>query len=250
MSKTGSNASSAGSDPAVRPWPSTMWELIREGREGSHAQKQAALEKLFRQYYTPILRFFQKVLGVRGADLEDLTQDFFTRFVEKDFIKNILVEKSFRGFLKVACRRHFINWLHSRRSSDRSTPFRDAEERAAELAATPGRMDEMIDDEVRSWMIDEALDRARRRLERAGKETHMKVFEAKTGLQGPPMGYKALAERFGISVYDVGHHLSSGRKAVRDALLEVAAERSDDPTEELGSLDLLQFLAKRPRRTD
>jgi RNA polymerase sigma factor (sigma-70 family) len=224
--------------------------LIRDGRGGSERQRQTALDQLLRQYYTPVLRFFEKVLGVHGNDLEDLTQDFFTRFVEKDFLKNIVRESNFRGFLKVACRRHFINWLESRRAADRRIPLARAEDRIAELAAAPERMDAMIDDEVRTWMIEEAVARARRKLSGEGREIQMKVFEARTGLDGPPLDYKALAEKFRISVYDVGHCLSAGRKAVREALFEVASERSDDATEELGSLDLLQFLAKRPRRAD
>ena len=105
------------------------------GREGAGSQRKVALEDLFRLYYKPVYRFFQKALAIEGRHLDDVTQDFFTRFVEKDFLKSVAQEKSFRGFLKVACRRHYVNWRKAQQSAKRgggrTVSLQDAGEDAA-----------------------------------------------------------------------------------------------------------------------
>lgn len=219
-----------------RIWPNTIWSLIRRGREGTPGERKEARERLCRLYYKPVFSFFQKVLRVSVSDVEDVTQDFFTRFVERDFLQNITQEKSFRGFLKLACRRHFINWLESRRSSGVEVPLEAAN-------IPPERIDSMIDEEVRAWTLEEAVSRLRTELIRQGKELQFRVFEARAGMDGlASTGYRELAEGFGISVYDIGNHLAAARRLIRRILLEVAAERSDDPAEELRAMGLHEFL--------
>ena len=227
---------------ATNTWPSTIWELVRRSHEGPAAQRKRALDDLFRQYYTPVHRFFQKALRVGERDLEDLTQDFFARFVEKDFLKNLQHEGSFRGFLKVACRRHFINWLDARnaakRGGDRAVPLEDSG-----IAVPEDKFDGLIDDELRAWYLEEAVERTKQELTAQGKEAYYKVFEARAGLRnGEAADYKSLAKEFGISVYDVSNHLLSARKVFRQALVQLAEERSPHPTEELRELGLLKYL--------
>jgi len=225
--------SSAGTSGRI--WPSTIWSLIRQGREGAPEERKEARERLCRLYYKPVFSFFQKVLRVSVSDVEDVTQDFFTRFVERDFLQNITHEKSFRGFLKLACRRHFINWLESRRSPGIEVPLEAA-------TTSPERIDSMIDEEVRAWTLEEAVSRLRKELIRQGKELQFHIFEARAGLGGmAPTSYRELAAGFGISVYDTGNHLASARRLIRKFLLEVAAERSDDPSEELRAMGLQEF---------
>lgn len=228
---------------ATNAWPSTIWDLVQRSHAGPPEARRRALDDLFRLYYKPVHRFFQRALRVGERDLEDLTQDFFTRFVEKDFLRNLQHEKSFRGFLKVACRRHFINWLEARnaakRGGERAVPLEDSG-----MAVTEDKIDGLIDDELRAWYLEEAVDRAKQELTAQGKETYFKVFEARAGLRnGEPVDYKALAAEFGISVYDVSNHLLSARKVFRQALIQLAAERSTHPTEELRELGLHKYLA-------
>ena len=228
---------------ATNTWPSTIWDLVRRSQEGPADGRKRALEDLLRQYYTPVRRFFQKALRVGERDLEDLTQDFFTRFVEKDFLKNLRQEGSFRGYLKVACRRHFINWLEARnaakRGGDRTLSLDDTG-----MAVADDKIDGLIDDELRGWYLEEAVERAKLELTAQGKEAYFKVFEARAGLRdGEPADYKSLAAEFGISVYDVSNQLLSARKVFRQALIQLAGERSPHPADELRELGLHKYLS-------
>ncbi len=227
---------------ATNAWPSTIWDLVQRSHQGSTDERRQALDDLLRQYYKPVHRFFQKALRVGDRDLEDLTQEFFTRFIEKDFLRNLQHEKSFRGFLKVACRRHFINWLEARnaakRGGDRTLSLDESL-----VAVSEDKFDGLIDGELRTWYLEEAVERTRVELVAQGKEAYFKLFEARAGLKdGEPSDYKALAAEFGISVFDVSNYLLAARKIFRQALVHLAAERSPDPMEELRELGLNKYL--------
>ena len=235
-------AKSSGAGGSDRLWPSTIWSLIRQGREGDAGNRREARDSLCRLYYGPVLRFFQKVLRVEPDHLDDLTQDFFTRFIEKDFLRNVAAEKSFRSYLKVACRHHFIDWIRSRKSSHLKVALAEAVEAPAP-ETTLERIESMIDEEMRRWTLDEAVSRLKARLLEQGKELQFQIFEARSGLSpGAPATYRQLSERFGVSVYDIGNHLAAARGMLRQILLEIAADRSDDPAGELRELGLNKFL--------
>jgi RNA polymerase sigma-70 factor (ECF subfamily) len=82
---------------------STRWSLVLSARDGA----QAALELLCRGYWYPVYAYMRRHCG-GAAQAEDLTQEFFARLLEKDFLDAVDRDKgSFRSFL-LACCRHFL----------------------------------------------------------------------------------------------------------------------------------------------
>ena len=233
----------SGSGSRIRSWPSTLWAAIRDIRTAGPEEKRAALEELLRLYYAPVHRFVQKVLGVRGPRLDDVTQEFFTRFIEKDFLKNVTYEKSFRGFLKLACRRHYINWCDAERAararSGDVTRLQDGDGSSIDVPIPEERFGSMVDEELRRWYLDQAVDRTRLELIRQGKDIYFRVFEARCGGDGAPIpDYQALSQQFGLSVFDVCNYLTAARKIFRASLQALASEHSEDPGGELRELGL------------
>ena len=229
-------------------WPSTVWATIREIRGGSPEERRTALDELLRLYYQPVHRFFQRVLRIQGPRLDDVTQEFFTRFIEKDFLKNVTVEKSFQGFLKLACRRHYINWCEAERAararSGDMARLQDRDGSSFEIPIPEERFSSMVDEELRRWYLDEAMVRTRKELLRQGKETYFRIFEARSGLDGSALAdYQSLSRRFEISIFDIRNHLTAARKIFRAALEALASERSEDPREELRELGLDRHLS-------
>lgn len=215
------------------PWPDSPWNLIRKAREGPAAEKKEVVDRLVTLYYKPVYRFFQKVLDIHGERLKDVTQDFFTRFVEKDFLKNIRHETSFRNFLRVACRRHFINWI----DAERVRKMGRLEHDLAEKRAT-----EVLDEELRSEILKDATLRLRKRLEADGKRAYIEVFEARTFYEGSkPPEYAEIAKKTGLSVFDVRNYLTAARKIFREILLDLASKVADDPKTELRELGLGKY---------
>jgi RNA polymerase sigma factor (sigma-70 family) len=212
-------------------FPDTSWALVERCRLPDPGARREAEGELLERYWKPVYRFFQRVLGVKGAELEDTTQEFFTRLIEREWLLELRERGSFRGFLTTACRRFLINRRESRWARDG---------RAERLPALdPAWHDEAlgraIDDEFRASYLDEALERTRAALERRGKSIYFDVLTARVR-SDPPQTYAAIAARLGLGVFDVRNHLHAARKVFKEELLAAAARRSDDPRDELRAL--------------
>ena len=217
-----------------KTWPSTPWTLLRGWRDLAAAPKGEALERLSRLYYKPVARFFERVLGVRGADRDDLTQDFFVRFLELDFPGRLRHEGSFRGFLKVAARRHCLSWREKHRARAGSLEGFDVAEQ---------RLDAALDEELRRDLLEAAEARVRNALAAEGKDAYLKVLDARLrrDADGKPPEYADIAREIGRGVFDVRNYLNRIRELFREALAALAAERSADPDRELDELGLGSF---------
>lgn len=85
----------------------TRWSVVvTAGRcESTHARD--ALEQLCRAYWQPIYAFVRRQ-GHSPADAQDLTQEFFARLLEKNYLQNVDPAKGrFRSFL-LASVKHFL----------------------------------------------------------------------------------------------------------------------------------------------
>lgn len=225
------------SDPRGKRWPDTPWSLLLRWKNLGDADRKGALDRIVGQYYKPVYRFFQRVLGLHGDDLTNATQDFFVRFIEKDFLKNLDHAGSFRAFLKVACRRHYLNWMEKNR------PRAVALGEMAEPVLPEDRSSALLDEELRKDYLDGALERVRARLRQEGKDVYIQVLEARMRRddQGRAPELAAIALEVGRGVYDVRNYLTRVRQLFREALHEIAALRTEQPRKELEELDLLRF---------
>lgn len=80
----------------------TLWTIVLKAKDASSPERRQALERLIEAYWKPAYYFIRR----RGNNIEgakDLTQAFFTAFLEKDFLKNVTPEKGkFRSFLQAS----------------------------------------------------------------------------------------------------------------------------------------------------
>ena len=98
-------------DPAA-PAPAgqfatTHWSLVLAARDRAAPEAREALAALCRAYWYPLYAFVRR--HGHGADqAQDLTQEFFARLLEKDFLQVVDRDKGkFRSFLLAACK-HFL----------------------------------------------------------------------------------------------------------------------------------------------
>ena len=88
----------------------TPWTLILSAQKGdaSPALRRECLSRLFHQYRPAIICFFRQLGFNDYTDRDDLAQEFFLRFIEKDLLKRLDPNKgSLRAYLKVVAR-HFV----------------------------------------------------------------------------------------------------------------------------------------------
>jgi RNA polymerase sigma factor (sigma-70 family) len=101
--------SNAPESPAAGHFVTTHWSaVVRAGRDDP-AAAQAALGELCQTYWYPLYAFIRRQ-GREPHDAEDLTQAFFARLLEKNFVASAKQEKGkFRSFLLAAVKGFLAN---------------------------------------------------------------------------------------------------------------------------------------------
>ena len=61
----------------------THWSVVLAAAEGGSPRAAAALEQLCRTYWYPLYAYLRR-RGFRAEDAQDLTQEFFTRLVQRN----------------------------------------------------------------------------------------------------------------------------------------------------------------------
>src|SRR5215472_19189185 len=90
-------------------FPTTTWSTILTARDRDRTGFRQALEKLCRMYWYPVYAYVRR-RGLSVEDAEDLTQEFFSRLVEKQFLQAVSEDRGrFRGFLLMALKRFLAN---------------------------------------------------------------------------------------------------------------------------------------------
>lgn len=87
----------------------THWSVVLSARNAASPQSDVALEKLCRTYWYPLYAF-ARWRGQSAHDAEDLTQEFFSRLLQKRYLDSVERERGrFRTFLLVAFKRFMAN---------------------------------------------------------------------------------------------------------------------------------------------
>jgi len=96
--------------PSTAPsdvFATTHWTVVLAAGRKSAPQADAALEELCRIYWYPLYAYVRRQTPTK-EDAEDLTQAFFARFLEKNYLEKLNSEKGkFRAFL-LASLKHFL----------------------------------------------------------------------------------------------------------------------------------------------
>ena len=87
----------------------THWSVVLAAREPDAPQAAAALEKLCRTYWFPLYAFARRQ-GNSPEDAQDLTQDFFSRLLEKNYLTKADPDRGkFRTFLLRSLKHFLVN---------------------------------------------------------------------------------------------------------------------------------------------
>jgi RNA polymerase sigma factor (sigma-70 family) len=94
----------------------THWSVVLAAANEAAPEAAAALERLCRTYWYPLYAYVRRE-GHTPADAQDLTQEFFARFLARRWLAGVAPEKGkFRSFL-LAALRHFLSDQRDRASS-------------------------------------------------------------------------------------------------------------------------------------
>ena len=214
------------------------WSLILAPASNPTANSRRALATLCQTYWNPVYAFIRR----NGHDpdaTQDLTQEFFARLIEKNYLDDADRKRGrFRSFLLVSVKHFLANeWDRSRalkRGGGRlhvSIDAVEAERWYAPSAAgdiTPERLFE------RRWALS-LLERVMRRLRadyaEAGKAPQFQTLETFLSEESDEKNYEELAARTGLSVGALRMSVLRMRRKYRALLRAEIAETVETPEE-------------------
>jgi DNA-directed RNA polymerase specialized sigma24 family protein len=224
----------------------THWTVVLAAGQSRTSQADVALEELCRTYWFPLYAYVRRQ-GHTREDAEDLTQAFFARFLEKNYLEALRAEKGkFRAFL-LASLKHFLanEWDKSQRqkrgggSATLSLDWQDADARYQIDPADTLSPDKLFD---RAWAVT-LLERVIMRLrEESAAEGKVKLFARlkpflMVGKSAIP--YAQAAASLGLADGAVRVAVHRLRRRYRELLRAEIAQTLSDPAqvdEEMRSL--------------
>jgi RNA polymerase sigma-70 factor (ECF subfamily) len=215
----------------------TSWGVLRDAAEGSPGAVREALGRLCESYWPPVYAFIRS-RGHSPSDAEDLTQAYFARFLEKDYLADFRPEVGrFRTFLRASIAHFLANeWDRSRAAK------RGGGQRALSLDAATAEervrlepVDRLTPEAVfeRQWaaaVLSRCLERLRHEQAAGGGRDRFERLKAFLSSDGDT-GYATLARDLGLSETAVRvavHRLRRRFCAVlREEILETVSDARD-----------------------
>jgi RNA polymerase sigma factor (sigma-70 family) len=216
----------------------THWSVVLMAKENPSPMAHAALARLCRSYWYPLYAFVRRC-GYPRDEAQDLTQGFFERLLENDYLNSVERGKGrFRSFL-LAALEHFLanEWRRSQaRKRGGGIEFiswegDSAEEQFSRTAAWGLSAEKSYDRQWALTLLEQVLARLRQEFRAAGKAAlfeELKIFL--TG-EKPEISYALLGQKLGSTEAAVKMTVSRIRYRYGKLLREEIARTVATPEE-------------------
>jgi RNA polymerase sigma-70 factor (ECF subfamily) len=194
-----------GPRPAQR-FASTRWSLVALAGRGESPEAQEALATLCQIYWYPIYAYARRRLP-SVDDAQDMTQAFFTRLLEKDYLQAVDPARGkFRSFLRTAFD-HFLakerDWAHAQKRGGGRTllplDFQSGERRYSCEPADHATPESIFERRWAVTILEQALTRLRQEFDDAGKHELFENLKGTLTGEGPAEPYASIGGRLDIS---------------------------------------------------
>jgi RNA polymerase sigma-70 factor (ECF subfamily) len=237
------------SQPSSAPgdvFATTHWTVVLAAGKRSTPQSDAALEELCRAYWFPLYAYVRRH-GHTKEDAEDLTQAFFARFLEKNYLAGLNAERGrFRAFLLASLKHFLINEWDKAHCQKRgggmtllSLDWQTADTQFQIAATTEPSPDKAFDREWAVTLLGKVIERlqAECELDGRGKQfAELKIFlTAGKGELSHADAAKALDMDEGAVRVAVHRLRKRYRQLLRDEIAQTLAD-SGDVDEEMRAL--------------
>jgi RNA polymerase sigma factor (sigma-70 family) len=167
--------------------PTTHWSLVVGAGQKTSAESAAALEALCRAYWRPLYCYVRR-LGQNPDDAQDLTQSFFTFFLERKSVRRADRDRGrFRSFLLTSFKNFLTNEWRKKQAEKRgrglsfiSLDLQDTEGRyQAEAPSADLTPDKLFEKRWALALLEQVLARLRAEYEADGRLDifdHLKTF--------------------------------------------------------------------------
>ncbi len=216
-------------------FPETRWSAIEAARSDDPEARRRAFNRIVTAYWKPVYKYVRVRWGKASEDARDLTQEFFARLIEKDFLASYDPGRArLRTFLRTCVDGLVANEDRAagrlKRGGDATVLSLDFALAEGELARTgvagPENLDEFFEKEWVRSLFSLAVEQLRAECEMRGREMHFRLFE-RYDLEDScerRRSYRDLAREFGIAATDVTNYLAYARREFRRITLELLRE--------------------------
>ena len=232
------------SAPASRAvFVTTHWSVVLSAREKVSTQSDAALERLCRTYWYPLYAWVRRQ-GHSPHDAQDLTQEFFARMLQKDYLQAAAREKGrFRTFLIVALKRFLANEWDRARAQKRgggqallSLDTATAESRYQIEPAATLSADLIYERRWALTLLEQTMTALREEFTSAGKQREFESLKTFLTAERGEIPYSEIAAKLGINESAARVSVHRLRKRFREVFRQQIAHtvaRPEDVEEEV-----------------
>jgi len=225
------------SDAPRSAFVTTHWSVVLAARRNNTTRSRAALESLCRAYWYPLYACVRR-MGRSPHDAQDLTQEFFLRLLEKDYLKSADPARGrFRSFLLVAMKRFLANeWDRARaqKRGGQTAPFSidaAAAESRYELEAPRDAPEKLYDRRWALTLLEQTMCRLRQEALAAGKAADFDLLKSFLTADKAGIRYAESAKTLNMSEGAVRVAIHRLRRRFRDIFREEIANTVDAPDE-------------------
>ena len=227
-----------------RGFATTRWSLILSAAnsEGGEQKAREALEELCRTYWRPIFSFVCR-RGYSKEDAQDLTQDFFVKILEPNWLQHADRNRGrFRSLLLTSLQNFLINiaeGTHTRKRGG-NVEFISWDDWTAEapsqLSISAQALDSLPPERLFDlrWavtVVEEALRRLREECEGKGRLRLFHALSPYLTAERDEVSYANISTALGVAETAVKKQLHNMRQRYRSLLRDEVAHTVADPTE-------------------
>lgn len=231
------------SRPSVTPelepratFRTTRWSVVFAAqRKSSSADVEESLETLCRQYWPPLYAYVRH-RGHAVHDAQDLTQAFFARLLEKDWLAAADRERGrFRTFLLMALKRFLANEWDRSQTKKRGGGVNIVNLEAAESISIPDPRTTTAESLFeRRWaltLLESVMERLRAEYDAAGRSGHYEQLKPYLTAARGGIDYEELGVALGMQPASARSAVHRLRKRFRELFRDEVASTVADPAD-------------------
>jgi len=224
----------------------THWSVVVSAREKDSPSNREAFETLCRTYWYPLYAFVRRQ-GRSPHDAQDLTQEFFARLLEKDYLQAADPKRGkFRSFLLTAFK-HFLAKEHDRANAEKRgggrhilpLDFQAGEHRYHLEPADQATADTIYERRWALTLLEQALTQLRMEFTGAGKQQLFEKLKGTLTGDGSAEPYAQIAIELAMSEQAVKvavHRLRQRYKELLRAEIAQTVATTEEIDDELRDL--------------
>jgi RNA polymerase sigma-70 factor (ECF subfamily) len=237
VGKNHSSAPAAESDAPLSAFVTTHWSVVLTAGRSDTTRAQDALSKLCQTYWHPLYAYVRR-LGNSPPDAQDLTQEFFTRLLQKHYLAAADEHRGrFRSFLLAALKHFLANEWDKAGAQKRgggqiplSIDFGPAET-SCRFEPVDTTADKIYERRWALTLLEQVLGRLREEYVRAGREKLFDQLKPTLTEASRTVRYAEMGARLGLSEGAVKVAVHRLRLRYREVLRAEIADTVASPEE-------------------